>query len=143
LQCNFTNTDAVSDFISVPPGHYLCEIAEVRVGTTRGGDPRWAIRLAVAEGEHTGRHAAWDGLVFSTRGLARVRSVFGVLGLPNEGVVEVEPGDVQGRQALVELRAAEFTPPSGERVRRLEVPYNGYRAVPDDESGPPADELPF
>lgn len=130
------------DFVSIPAGTYLCEIAEVRVGTTKAGDPRWAIRLVVAEGEFTGRHAAWDGLVFSTRGQARVRRVFGELGLPNEGRVEIEPADLQGRRALVEVGPTEFVTPAGETIRRNDVPYDGYRAVPEEQprDDPPRDD---
>lgn len=146
MQFDFTPTELVSDFVSIPAGTYLCEIAELRVGTTKNGDTRWAMRLIVAEGEFAGRHAAWDGLVFSARGQARARLIFGVLGLPNEGLVDIEPGDVQGRRALVEVRPTEFTNGSGEKIRRLEVPYSGYRAVPEGESaedGQGVGEIPF
>ena len=145
MQFDFTPTDLVSDFVSIPAGTYLCQIAEVRTGTTKNGDARWAMRLVVAEGEFTGRHAAWDGLVFSARGQARARLVFGALGLPNEGVVDIEPEDVQGQSILAEVRPVEFTNGSGETIRRLEVPYNGYRAVPNadvEDGGQSAGQIP-
>ncbi len=131
MELDFTTTERDMDFVSIPAGTYVCEIAEVRIGTTKAGDPRWALRLIVAEGEFTGRHAAWDNLVFSTRGQARVRRIFGELGLPNQGRVDVEPADLQGRRALVEVRPAEYVSPAGEKIRRNDVPYDGYRAVPD------------
>ena len=42
--------------------------------STRAGDERWSLRLVVAEGQHVGKQAAWDSLVFSTRGRARARA---------------------------------------------------------------------
>ena len=86
------------DYVSVDAGTYVCQIEEVREGTTRNGDPRWAIRLAVCEGEFTGRHAAWDGLVFSTRGRTRVRRALGAFGLPNQGTIDLAPKDLEGRR---------------------------------------------
>ena len=142
MELDFNAAEEVTDFVTVPAGTYLCEIAEVRPTETRAGDPRWSMRLVVAEGEYIGRQAAWDSLVFSLRGRSRARIVFGVLGLPNKGIVDVKPGDLEGRRAFVEIQPAEFTHADGTTIRRNEVPYNGYRAVPDQptESDPP---VPF
>ena len=73
MEIDFDAKEAISDFISVPAGTYLCRIAEIRTGSTRAGDERWSIRLVVAEGMHVGKQAAWDSLVFSVRGRARAR----------------------------------------------------------------------
>lgn len=135
-------SDEITDFTTVPAGTYACEIVEVRTGTTRSGDERWAVRLAIIEGEYAGRLAAWDGLVFSARGLARVRRVLGVLGLPNRGKVTLEPKDLEGRRALIDVRASEYTHPSGELVRRNEVPYDGYRPLEESASGRTGGEGP-
>lgn len=115
------------DYTTVPAGTYLCRIDEVRPGTTRAGDERWSLRLIVAEGEYAGRQAAWDSIVFSTRGRMRARTVLTALGLPAKGKVGVEPADLEGRKALVEIKPAEYTSPSGDVVRRNEVPYDGYK----------------
>ena len=73
MEIDFDARDAISDFISVPAGTYVCRITEVRTGTTRAGDERWSIRLVVDEGMHVGKQAAWDSLVFSVRGRTRAR----------------------------------------------------------------------
>lgn len=135
MELNFDTSEELTDYVSVPAGTYLCAISDVRAGSTRNGDPRWSIRLVVVEGEYTGRQAAWDSLVFSARGRARVRRVFGALGLPNQGTVEVEPKDLEGCRALVEIRPVEYQNASGEAIRRNEVPYDGYRALPDGAGG--------
>lgn len=131
MEIDFDATDGVSDFVTVPAGTYLCRVAEVRPGTTRAGDQRWSLRLVVAEGQHVGKQAAWDSLVFSTRGRARARLVFAALGLPANGRVQVEAQDLEGREAFVQIRPAEYSAPSGETIRRNEVPYDGYRPLPD------------
>lgn len=130
MEIDFDASDRLSDFVTVPAGTYLCRVAEVRTGTTRAGDERWSMRLVVAEGQHIGKQAAWDSLVFSSRGRARARSVLQALGLPAAGKVQLEPADLEGRTALVEVRPAEYQGPSGDVVRRNEVPYDGFRAVP-------------
>ena len=127
MEIDFDSQNHLSDYVTVPAGTYVCRIAEVRPGSTRAGDERWSLRLVVAHGQHVGKQAAWDSLVFSTRGRARVRMVFQALGLPATGKVEVKPQDLEGRTALVEVRPAEYTSPGGQVVRRNEVPYDGYR----------------
>ena len=150
MEIDFDANEATADFVTVPAGTYLCRVAEVRPGTTRAGDERWSLRLVVAEGQHVGKQAAWDSLVFSTRGRARVRLVMKALGLPATGKVQIEPADLQDRSALVEVRPAEYQNAGGELVRRNEVPYDGYRAVADsgsrDRSGGgnvDTDDIPF
>jgi hypothetical protein len=135
MEIDFDAHDRVSDFVTVPAGTYLCRVAEVRPGTTRAGDERWSMRLVVAEGQHVGKQAAWDSLVFSTRGRARARMVLQALGLPASGKVQIEPVDLEGRTALIEIRPAEYQSPAGEVVRRNEVPYDGFRALPGDGGG--------
>jgi hypothetical protein len=133
MEIDFDASDRVSDFVTVPAGTYVCRITEIRLGTTRAGDERWSLRLVVAEGQHVGKQAAWDSLVFSTRGRARARGVLQALGLPATGKVKIEPGDLEGRTALVEVRPAEYQSPTGEIVRRNEVPYDGFRSLPSVE----------
>jgi hypothetical protein len=127
------------DYTSIPAGTYLVQIAEVRAGYTRSGDERWGVRLVVAEGEFTGRLAAWDSLVFNAKCQARLRHVFAALGLPARGTVDVEPDDLVGRRAFVEIRPSEYASPGGETIRRNEVPYAGYRAVTGDGPRDPSD----
>jgi hypothetical protein len=142
MEIDFDASDRVSDFVTVPAGSYVCRVAEVRPGTTRAGDERWSLRLVVAEGQHVGKQAAWDSLVFSTRGRSRARMVLQALGLPSAGRVQIEPGDLEGRQAIVEIRPAEYQSPSGDVVRRNEVPYDGFRALPTAEDEPPRPRRP-
>lgn len=130
LEVDFDAGDRTTNFVTVPDGDYLCRIAEVRAGTTRGGDERWSFRLVVADGLHIGKQAAWDSLVFSGRGLPRARSVFSAFGMPSSGKVQVSPSDLEGRTAIVTVRATEYSSQSGDSVRRNEVPYDGYKKVP-------------
>jgi len=129
MEIDFDSADRVSDYVTVPQGTYLCRVAEVRPGATRAGDERWSLRLVVAEGPHVGKQAAWDSLVFSTRGRARARIVLAALGLPAKGKVSLQPGELEGRQAFVQIRPSEYASPGGDLVRRNEVPYEGYRAA--------------
>jgi len=133
MKLDFDDTDQITDYVTVPEGTYLCRITDVRERETRSGDSMWALRLSIAEGEFTGRDAAWDNLVFSSRGLTRVKTVFRTLGLPTSGKVEVEPADLTGREVFVTVRPSEYHAATGGMVRRNEVPYDGYRAVVENE----------
>lgn len=135
MEVDFDAADRVSDYVSVPAGTYLCRVTDVRPGTTRAGDERWSLRLSVAEGAHVGKQAAWDSITFSVRGRQRARLVFAALGLPAKGRVQVEPHDLEGRQAFVTVRPAEYASPTGDLVRRNEVPYDGWRAVDPADAG--------
>jgi len=131
--CRETPDDAkrpVCDFTQVPAGRYLCAIDDVRPGTTRAGDERWSVLLTVADGPYVGRMAGWDALVFSIRGRARARMVLKALGLPAKGRVTVEPADLRGRTAFVDVRPAEYVGADGTTVRRNEVPYDGWHSAP-------------
>lgn len=129
MEIDFDSAEGVHDFVTVPSGTYLCRVGEVRIGMTRSGDERWSLRLVIADGQHLGKQAAWDSLVFSTRGRTRARMVFAALGLPSKGRVQVEPQNLEGRTAMVEVRPAEFATPDGGLVRRNELPYDGWRSV--------------
>lgn len=142
MEIDFDASDRVSDFVTVPPGTYLCRIAEIRPGATRAGDERWSLRLVVAEGQHVGKQAAWDSLVFSARGRTRARMVLQALGLPASGKVTIEPKDLEDRTALVEIRPAEYQTPAGETIRRNEVPYDGYRAATSSDAPTRAADRP-
>jgi hypothetical protein len=106
------------------------------------------MRLQVAEGEFTGRLAAWDNLVFSARGLNRVKLILKALGLPADGKIDLKPEDLADRRVFAEIRPAEYHSPEGIMTRRNEIPYDGYRAVsgsPGADSGQAdsVDPLPF
>lgn len=131
MELEFSKSEDVTDFTSVPAGTYLCEVSDVRAGVTRQGEERWSFRLMVREGEYSGRQAAWDSIVFTERALPRVRRVFMALGLPSEGRVRVEAKDLESRRAFVDVRPAEYRNALGEVIRRNEVPYGGYHPVPE------------
>lgn len=119
----------MNDYTTVPAGKYRCRVADVRISTTRARDERWSMRLVVADGPHVGKTAAWDSLVFSIRGKARACMVLQVLGLPSEWRVPIDPSDIEGREAVVEVRPVEYRTASDVVVRRNEVPFDGWQAV--------------
>ncbi|HED65353.1 MAG TPA: hypothetical protein ENJ09_07340 [Planctomycetes bacterium] len=143
MQVDFSTVQDVESFVSIPEGTYLCRIAEVRTGLTREGSPRWGMRLEVAEGDFAGRTAAWDGLVWSERGLPRVKTVLGLLGYDVSGTLEIDAEDLVGRRIVAEFTTEEREDPAtGRRVVRLRVPYMGYRAAEDAEASE-SEDMPF
>ena len=130
VECNFDAVPDTSDFKIVPAGDYVCRVDEVRIGTTRDGSERWALKLVVDRGTYAGKIAAWDGLSFSERGLPRVKSVLHRLAVDTKGTVELQPADIIGRKAVVTIIDGEWTnEATGERILRTEVPFTGYRRL--------------
>jgi hypothetical protein len=130
MKLDFTAIEDAESYISIPEGTYLCRIAEVRESLTRDGNPRWSVRLEVAEGEYAGRTAAWDSLVFSERGLPRVKHVLALLGFDVTGSIELHPNDLLDLRARAQCLIEEFEDKlTGKRQRRLRVPYSGYESA--------------
>lgn len=130
MQYDFSQLEEPTDLRTLPEGSYPCRIREVREGKARDGSPRWSLRLEVAEGELAGRHAAWDSLTWSERGVHRVRIVLAALGFQVDGVLAVEPSELVGRRALVELAEETWEDPQrGIRRQQLTVPYAGWHGL--------------
>jgi hypothetical protein len=103
----------------------------VRPGWTQGGDSRWALKLEITAGPFAGRTAAWDGITWGDRGLRRAKFVLGKFGFDTAGRLNVEPNDLVGCTAYVELRQEERIDPSnGVRTVRMRVPFLGYASDP-------------
>lgn len=133
MRFDFSRVEDVESYVSVPEGTYRCRVAEVREGRSRDGSPRWNLRLEVSTGEYAGRTAAWDSLTWSDRGVYRVKRVLAGLGLDVSGELEIEPPDLIGREAWVEVALEEREEPlTGRRQLRLRVPYDGFRACEEE-----------
>ncbi|MCB9915544.1 MAG: hypothetical protein H6828_10405 [Planctomycetes bacterium] len=130
MRYDFQGTDMRQDFTNLAPGWYTIAVHEVREGRTREGEPRWGLKLLVAEGAYTGRYAAWDGMVWSERGARRTRQVLEALGVDASGVVDIEPSALLGRTADVQLAPEEYEHPVTGRVeRRNRVTYDGWASA--------------
>ena len=130
MKLDFSSIEDAESYVSIPEGTYLCRIAEVRPGLTREGSPRWAFRLEVADGEYAGRTAAWDALIFSERGLPRVKQVLARLGFDVAGTLDLHPADLLDLRVKVQFLTEEREDPlTGRRVVRLRVPYSGYESA--------------
>jgi hypothetical protein len=136
MKLDFTNVEDAESYVSIPEGTYVCRIAEVREGLTRDGSPRWGLRLEVVEGEYAGRTAAWDGLIFSERGLPRVKQVLQRFGFDVSGALELHPTDLVDLRARAQCLLEEYEDKlTGRRQTRLRVPYLGYESVAGNGHG--------
>lgn len=133
MRIDFSEIQDIESFINIPEGSYLCTIADIKVTHTREGSPRWSLRLDVADGEFAGRIAGWDSLVWSERGLSRVREVLGLLGFDVGGVVDIQPDDLRDKRLRAQFVAEVWeNEQTGKPVHRLRVPYRGYGAAEVD-----------
>jgi len=135
MQVDFSSIEDVESYISIPAGNYHSRVTAVRTSFTRDGSPRWAMRLEVVQGEFAGRTAAWDGLIWSERGLPRVKTVLECMGFDVSGPLNIDPADIVGRQVMAEYIAEEREDPdSGRTISRLRVPYVGYDPLEQEDT---------
>lgn len=128
MHYDFSSVDDDRDeFVLVPEGTYAVRIAEARESRGRDGSEHWGLRLEVTEGDWVGKTASWDWLVWSERGIPRIKRVFRALGLDVEGELSVVPADLLNLQACVQVGVEEREDPhTGRRAVRNRVPYDGY-----------------
>jgi hypothetical protein len=137
VRVDFNLVDDAENFVSVPNGTYLCEVAEVRARQGDDGAERWGMRWTVADGPYAGRTAAWDSLSFQARGLRRAKLVLQRLGLAVDGPQEIVPNLVEGRRALVTVYARErVDPATGRRIISNRVPFAGVEALSSEDAAP-------
>jgi hypothetical protein len=136
MNYDFTNVQETQNFVTVPEGTHVCQVAEVRPGTTKEGAERWSLRLVVATGDHAGHTAAWDALVWNDKCAYRVKRALEALGFDVAGETSIEPQDLVGRRARVTLNTSRFEDPATGRVtERLEVPFLGYAPADGTSDG--------
>ena len=128
MQYDFSSVDDERDeFVLVPEGVYGVRIAEARESRGRDGSEHWGLRLEVLGGDWAGKTASWDWLVWSERGVPRIKRVLRALGLEVEGELSIVPQDLVGLRASVQVGVEEREDPhTGRRAVRNRVPYDGY-----------------
>ncbi len=130
MKIDFGSVDNIEDLRAVPPGEYECKVAEVRESQSPSGHVRWGLRWEVVAGEMVGKTACWDSLHWSERGLPRAKYVLQVLGMEVEGCVSMEPSELEGKVALVQIAPEEREDPvTGIRRCMNRVPFAGYQPL--------------
>jgi hypothetical protein len=149
IEFDFSQVPAAQSYSSIPPGVYVCRVADVREGLSKEQATRWSFRLEVTEGTYAGRTAAWDSLTWSERGIPRLKKALHAFGFDVSGPLQICAQDLLGRRVRAQFQSEEREDPAtGQRLERLRVPYLGYerlaegafRSAPQDE---PIPEDPF
>ena len=122
---DFNKIDDVVDFSPLPPGKYLCKLADIEEASTQNGDEMWNLRFQVMEGESVGRYV-FDRLVFSAAALKRVKLVCSRLGLNVDGEMDLTPQMIIGRSCLLAVQNEEYEDGEGTKKMRNVVPFAGY-----------------
>ena len=148
MEFNFAPIPESSALPLVPPGVYLVEVAEVRTRLNQEGSEMWGLRLVVAGGKYKGTTAAWDNLIWSPKGIGRVKRALRLMGFPVDGKLTLEPKDLVGRRVRVRLVPDHFKDPvTGEERARNRVPFGGYLEPEEDrreeEQEAPREDIPF
>jgi uncharacterized protein DUF669 len=126
MRIDLTDVNDDVEVLTVPEGVYDVRIVDVRLGHTRDGSERWALRLEVVGGDWAGKNAGWDGLIWSDRGKPRVKRVLTALGYPPDREFDLEPDELIGRQGRVQVLHEEYENAAGVVTKHLNVPYEGW-----------------
>lgn len=147
MEIDFGSIPEATTLPPIPPGVYLVEVREVRTRMNNEGAEMWGLRLVVAEGPLKGRTAAWDNLIWSPRGIGRVKRALRLMGFPVEGRLTIEPKDLEGRRIRARVvRDTYKDPTDGKELARNRVPFGGYldpAGEGEEEEEPPEEDLPF
>lgn len=130
MRYDMSQVEDKDSYASVPEDVYECKVTEVRVSTARDGSERWSLRLVVAEGDYTGRTAAWDSITWSERGVVRVKRVLEALGFDVSGEVDLQAKDLEGLRARVQVVLEQYEDAvTGRAQERMSVPFAGWGPV--------------
>ncbi len=146
VEYNFGPIRESSALPLIPPGVYLLEVAEVRTRLNQEGAEMWGLRLVVAEGRFKGTTAAWDNLIWSPKGIGRVKRALRLMGFPVDGKLTIEPKDLVGKKIRARLVPDSYKDPvTGEERARNRVPFGGYLEPGEDlqERENAKEDLPF
>lgn len=82
----------------LPTGWYDVEVAEISMGKTSSGNPKFAVRLRVVGGEHDGR-ILFDNWPLAGGGLFKTKNAYGAFIGTAEGSTTLKASDFLGGQA--------------------------------------------
>jgi len=92
---DFTNVDEVEDRTPVPQGVYILKVVNVKLGNSREkGFPMPTVDFVIEGGQFANRKILYHNVVFlppSQKGAGIAKRFLKALGLPHEGVVQVNP----------------------------------------------------
>ena len=135
------------EFTIVPEGRYAVTVDEITTtGTTKSGDEYWRLRLKITEGPFAGQ-SIFENIVFAAPDTwlgKRTALAFRALGYdPSAGWFEVQPPDIVGKSAAVQVEHKDGRAGDGEVKTFANVTAKGWFSLQDD--GAPADDkgLPF
>jgi hypothetical protein len=141
MKLNFNNYDHTNlqKFSTVQPGTYLCRIFEIKVDSTKNGDPMWKLDMVIEdECEFKGKHL-FDNIVFSERAMARAKHIFIGFGVDVMLEREYTPDELQDKYAMVSVdRIEKYTDREGKAREKSSIAYDGYKAVAETP-----DDIPF
>jgi hypothetical protein len=127
MKIDLSQIEDIEDIRSVPTGEYHCKAAEVRESESPAGNTRWGIRWEIQNGDFQGRTACWDSLLWSERGLPRVKFVLQMLGLNTDGELDLKVEELENLEAMVQVQPEEREDPvTGIRRVQNRVPFAGY-----------------
>ncbi len=133
MRVDFRGVQESGGFEPLPPGEYRCRV--------RGAEEKanyLQIEFEVLDEAFAGRKVV-DRLFATERALSRCRSALASLGVEVDGLVEVQPRDLIGREVFLTIEPDSYTDRNGVFRRSNKVGYDGYRPF---EPAPPRPARP-
>jgi len=125
---NWDIIEDVNEFSPIPAGDYPFKVVDVKVKSTKAGDPMWNLELELIDNQYSGRKV-WDNITFNLDGLKRVKLVCSRLGLKTEGKIDLKPEMLIGQKGVVTLVKTSYIDPEGHEKPKNEIPFAGYKSL--------------
>lgn len=154
MELNFDEIEDAQDFTPLDKGRYPMEVVECVARPTQDGSPKWVLTLQVIDSDAAAGKRVFDNIVWKGGGMKRGKLVLGRLGVDTTGTRNIEPDELVGARAMVDVEIDTYTKDleDGSQVERQrnQVPYAGYHPMSDlvatrvqGGGSPPKDEVPF
>lgn len=106
---NWPKVPDATDFTPIPEGKYPVLVTKVEGGTTKtNNDEMWTMELTVCAGEFIGRKFT-DRLVFSEKGVGRIKRALKAMGLDVTVEANYSPVDILDKKFVADVIIDEQT----------------------------------
>lgn len=131
----WSEVEDAGSYTPVPDGQYLCRLEDVTEKHGPKGE-YWNLSWKIIEGingegkgDQYQNHIIFDRISFSKPALKRTKLVCSRLGLQLDDDLELTPGDLRGKQALITATIEDYLDDSEQQKQRNNVPFDGYERI--------------
>lgn len=137
---DFSKADEATGFAPIPDGQYKACVEKVEERTTSTGSDMWSVEWRIVEGKYLGRKI-FDNLVFSQKGMGRVKLMLKRMGFDVSGELDCQPEMIHGKQLFISVYTDSYADREGTERKVNRIVYDGFTSMTPDQKVD--DDLPY